>query len=46
MTTPSAAARDDDFALVTGTTTMRLTVGLLAFLAADIASAVVTLFWL
>jgi hypothetical protein len=46
MTMPSAAARDDDFARVTGTPTMRLTAGLLAFLAADIASAIVTLFWL
>jgi hypothetical protein len=46
MTMPSTAARDDDFARVTGATTTRLTAALVAFLAADIASAIVTLFWL
>jgi hypothetical protein len=46
MTMRSTATCDDDFANVTGATKMRLTAGLLAFLAADIASAIVTLFWL
>jgi hypothetical protein len=46
MTMPPTAAHDDDFARVTGATTTRLTAGLLAFLTADIASAIVTLFWL
>lgn len=42
----TAAARDEDFARVTGSKTFPLTVALLAFLAADVASAIATLFWL
>jgi hypothetical protein len=45
MSTPSVAL-DDDFARVTGSHTRRLTAAFLAFLAADIASALATLFWL
>jgi hypothetical protein len=40
------AAFDEDFARVTRSDTARLTTVLLAFLAADIASVIVTLFWL
>jgi hypothetical protein len=46
MTMSLDTAAEDDFALVTGRSTIRLTAGLLAFLAADIASAIATLFWL
>ena len=42
----SSAALDDDFARVTSSPTLRLAAGFLAFLAADVASAIVTLFWL
>ena len=43
---PPSAALDDDFARVTSSPILRLAVGFLAFLAADVASAIVTLFWL
>jgi hypothetical protein len=46
MTLSVNLAADDDFALVTGRSTMRLTAGLLAFLATDVVSAIATLFWL
>jgi hypothetical protein len=39
-------ALDEDFARVTGSNTFRLTAAFLAFLAADVASAIATLFWL
>ena len=42
----TAAAHDEDFARVTGSHTFRLTAAFLAFLAADVASAIATLFWL
>jgi hypothetical protein len=48
-TTPAyatPATLDEDFARVTSSNTFRVTVALLAFLAADVASAIATLFWL
>ena len=41
-----SAALDEDFARVTRSDTARLTTAILAFLAADIASVIVTLFCL